>query len=138
MENKRIIFEIAGAMAVVVPSVECGLTIEEIAAKDVPGGVPFEIIAAADLPADRTFRAAWRKNGAAVVEDLDGARLVAHARRRAKRAAELAPMDIEATIPAKAAAAETSRQAIRDKHAALQLRIDAADVAGLRTELAAL
>ena len=33
--------------------------IEEIAAKDVPAGKPFEIVDAADIPEDRTFRNAW-------------------------------------------------------------------------------
>ena len=36
-----------------------GLTIDEIAAKDVPAGKPFKIVEAADIPADRTFRDAW-------------------------------------------------------------------------------
>ena len=36
-----------------------GLTIEEIAAKDVPVGKPFKIVDVADIPTDRTFRNAW-------------------------------------------------------------------------------
>ena len=48
-----------GGVAIVIPAEECGLTIEEIAAKDVPPGVPFKIIDAADVPTDRTFRNAW-------------------------------------------------------------------------------
>ena len=48
-----------GGVSIVVPALECGLTIEEIAAKDVPAGKPFQIINAADLPSDRTFRNAW-------------------------------------------------------------------------------
>jgi hypothetical protein len=38
---------------------ECGLTIEEIAAKDVPEGKPYKIVDVADIPSDRTFRDAW-------------------------------------------------------------------------------
>ena len=48
-----------GGVAVIVPAPECGLTIEEIAAKDVPAGKPFKIIDTADVPSDRTFRNAW-------------------------------------------------------------------------------
>lgn len=57
--NKRIIYPSDdGGVAVIVPA-DCGLTIEEIAAKDVPAGKPFEIVDVADIPEDRTFRNAW-------------------------------------------------------------------------------
>lgn len=60
MNNLRIIYPTPeGGVAIIVPAVECGLTIEQIAAKDVPAGVPFRIIDAADIPSDRTFRNAW-------------------------------------------------------------------------------
>jgi len=56
---KRIIYPTSdGGVAVIVPA-DCGLTIEEIAAKDVPAGVEFKIIDTADVPADRAFRNAW-------------------------------------------------------------------------------
>ena len=58
--------------------------------------------------------------------NIDKAKAIAHDIRRAKRAAEFAPLDVEATIPAKAASAEAARQAIRDKHAQIQADIDAA------------
>lgn len=58
--NQRIIYPTDdGGVAVVIPSPDCGLTIDEIAAKDVPQGKPFKIIDAADVPTDRTFRSAW-------------------------------------------------------------------------------
>ena len=57
--NKRIIYpNDEGGVAVIIPT-DCGLTVEEIAAKDVPEGKPFKIVEAADIPADRTFRDAW-------------------------------------------------------------------------------
>ena len=57
--NQRIIYPTPeGGVAVIIPAA-CGLTIEEIAAKDVPQGKPFQIIDAADQPSDRTFRNAW-------------------------------------------------------------------------------
>ena len=58
--NQRIIYPTDdGGVAVIVPAPECGLTIEQIAAKDVPQGKTFQIIDAADQPSDRTFRNAW-------------------------------------------------------------------------------
>jgi hypothetical protein len=58
--NSRIIYPTDdGGVAVIVPAPECGLTIEEIAAKDVPEGKPFEIVDVADIPSDRLFRGAW-------------------------------------------------------------------------------
>ena len=57
---KRIIYPTDdGGVAVIIPASECGLTIEEIAAKDVPTGKSFKIIDTADVPSDRTFRNAW-------------------------------------------------------------------------------
>mgnify|MGYP006268368079 FL=1 len=58
--TKRIIYPTDnGGVAVIVPAAECGLTIEEIAAKDVPAGKPYKIVDVADIPEDRTFRGAW-------------------------------------------------------------------------------
>jgi hypothetical protein len=58
--NQRIIYPTNdGRVAIIVPSANCGLTVEEIAAKDVPAGKPFKIIDVADVPTDRTFRNAW-------------------------------------------------------------------------------
>jgi hypothetical protein len=58
--NQRIIYPTDdGGVAVIVPAAECGLTIEEIAAKDVPAGKPYKIVGISDIPTDRTFRNAW-------------------------------------------------------------------------------
>ena len=58
--NKRIIYPTDdGGVAVIIPASDCGLSIEEIAAKDVPAGKPFKIVEDTDIPADRTFRNAW-------------------------------------------------------------------------------
>lgn len=58
--NQRIIYPTDdGGVAVIIPAAECGLSIEAIAAKDVPAGKPFKIVDVADIPEDRTFRAAW-------------------------------------------------------------------------------
>lgn len=58
--NSRIVYQTAeGGVAVIVPAPDCGLTIEEIAAKDVPEGVEYKIVDITDIPEDRTFRNAW-------------------------------------------------------------------------------
>jgi hypothetical protein len=58
--NSRIIYPTDdGGVAVIVPAPECGLTIEELAAKDVPQGKPFKIVDVSEIPSDRTFRDAW-------------------------------------------------------------------------------
>jgi hypothetical protein len=56
--NQRIIYPTDDGVAVIIPA-DCGLTIEEIAAKDVPAGKPFEIVDVSEIPEDRTFRNAW-------------------------------------------------------------------------------
>jgi len=60
--TKRIIYPTDnGGVAIVIPAPEAleTMTIEEIAAKDVPEGKPFKIIDTVDVPTDRTFRNAW-------------------------------------------------------------------------------
>lgn len=60
--SQRIIYpKDDGGVAIVIPAPEAleAMTIEEIAAKDVPAGKPFKIIDTADVPTDRTFRNAW-------------------------------------------------------------------------------
>ena len=57
--DKRIVYKNdEGGISIIVPA-DCGLTIEEIAAKDVPAGKTYHIVDVADIPTDRTFRNAW-------------------------------------------------------------------------------
>jgi len=68
--------------------------------------------------------------------NLDKAKAIAHDKRRAARAAEFAPLDIKATIPSEAVAAEAARQAVRDKYDVMQSAIDAAyDVDAVKAAL---
>jgi hypothetical protein len=64
--------------------------------------------------------------GMAIVIDLNKAKSIAHDKRRAARSAEFAPLDIKATIPSEAQAAETARQVVRSKYATMQTQMDAA------------
>jgi hypothetical protein len=60
MNNPRIIYPTPeGGVAIIIPVLDCGLTIEQIAAKDVPAGTPYKVVDASDIPSDRTFRNAW-------------------------------------------------------------------------------
>jgi ribosomal protein S12 len=58
--DKRIIYPTDdGGVAVIVLAPNSGLTIEQIAEKDVPTGVAYQIVDVTDVPSDRTFRNAW-------------------------------------------------------------------------------
>ena len=71
--NQRIIYPTDdGGVAIIVPAPECGLTIKEIAAKDVPpivviqdgvvvSSIPrsFKIVDVSEIPSERLFRGAW-------------------------------------------------------------------------------
>jgi len=46
-----------GTLALVIPTGE--LSIEDVAQKDVPAGVPYLIVDSADVPEDHTFFGAW-------------------------------------------------------------------------------
>lgn len=59
--------------------------------------------------------------------DILKAKEITHEKRRAARAAEFAPLDIQVTIPAMSEQAEAERAAIRAKYDAIQLQIDAAE-----------
>ena len=128
MTNQRIIFQNeSGGVSVIIPTGE--LPIEEVAKKDVPVGVSYEIVDSLAIPSDRTFRNAWKLGDCCVEHDIDKCKELAHDKRRAKRSEEFAPHDevIMKQIPGvDAAEAEAKRQEIRDKYAAVQDAIDAA------------
>ena len=54
------------------------------------------------------------------------AKEIAHDKRRQARSAEFAPLDIKATIPSEATAAEAARAVIRTKYATMQEAINLA------------
>jgi len=122
---KRIIYQSeSGGVAVIIPT-----ELVDLALKDVPEGVPYEIVEEADIPSDRTFRGAWVMGDCCIEHDLDQCKAIAHDKRRAARAEEFTPHDelIAKQIPGvDAAAVEEARQAIRDRYAAVQAEIEAA------------
>jgi hypothetical protein len=114
-----------GGVAVIIPAESV-----ELALKDVPEGVPYEIVTEDAIPSDRTFRGAWVMGDCCIDHDLDKCKEIGHSIRRTKRAEEFAPLDevIAKQIPGNdAAAAETARQVVRDKYAEVQDAIDEAE-----------
>jgi hypothetical protein len=126
---KRIIFQNeSGGVSVIIPSGE--LSIEQVAKKDVPAGVSYEIVDVSEVPSDRTFRDAWVMGDCCIDHDLDKCKAIGHDRRRAARAEEFKPYDeiIAKQIPGVTAVeAEAARQAIRDKYATIQDAIESAE-----------
>ncbi len=51
----------SGSLCIITPSPEALsiLTVEQIAQKDVPTGLPYKIVEDSEIPTDRTFRDAW-------------------------------------------------------------------------------
>ena len=69
---KRIIYQNdAGGVAVIIPC-DCGMTIEQIARKDVPAGKPFKIVDASTIPTDRSERDAWTVDEADLTDGIGG------------------------------------------------------------------
>ena len=57
--GQRIIYQNdTGGVAVLIPA-DCGLTIEQIAAKDVPTGKAYKILDVSEIPTDRQWRNEW-------------------------------------------------------------------------------
>jgi len=121
----RIIYQNeTGGVSIIIPTESV-----ELALKDVPEGVPYEIVDEADIPSDRYFRNAWVMGDCCVEHDLDKCKEIGHDRRRQQRADEFKPYDevIMKQIPgADAVAAEEARQQIRDKYALIQDVIEGA------------
>jgi hypothetical protein len=122
---KRIIYQNeTGGISIIIPTESV-----ELALKDVPEGVPYEIVEEADIPSDRYFRNAWAMGDCCVEHDLDKCKEIGHDRRRQQRAEEFKPYDevIMKQIPgADAVAAEEARQEIREKYALVQDVIEGA------------
>ncbi len=57
--DKRIIYKNTdGSISIIIPA-NCGLTVEQIANKDVPTGLKYKIVNVSEIPSDREFRNAW-------------------------------------------------------------------------------
>jgi hypothetical protein len=68
--DKRIIYKNTdGTIEIIIPA-DCGLTIEQIAQKDVPTGLKYKIVNASDILSDRTFRDAWTIDDAELTDGV--------------------------------------------------------------------
>jgi len=136
----KIIYQLEdGGVAVVHPTGE--VTIDTLVETVVPDGADYAIVEDSVIPADKTFRNAWRKDGSIVVENLEVAKEIAHGKRRLAREKEFKPHDelIMKQIPgADTDAAEALRATIRTKYATMQTSIGAATTtAEIKTALEA-
>lgn len=70
--NQRIIYKNdEGGVSIIVPC-DCGLTIEQIAKKDVPVGKPYKIVDVSEIPSDRADRDAWAVDEADLTDGAGG------------------------------------------------------------------
>jgi hypothetical protein len=128
MSNIRIVFERPdGGVSVVVPAQ--GATMEQLLATIPADALNIKQVTTDDLPTDRIFRNAWAFDAdVGCKEDHAKCLLIAHEKRRSKRAEEFAPHDeiIAKQIPGKSQQdAETARAAIRTKYDGIQTAMDA-------------
>lgn len=112
---KVLIKNLDGTVGILHPILDCGLTLDEIIAKDVPKGVPYEIVDDSAIPADREFRNAWKHD---LSVDIAKAQEITKERLRKERAPLLADLDVE-FLKALETGADTSaileqKQTLRD------------------------
>ena len=68
--DKRIIYKNTdGTIGIIIPT-DCGLTVEQIAQKDVPTGLNYKIVNVSDISSDRTFRNAWTIDDAELTDGV--------------------------------------------------------------------
>ena len=68
--DKRIIYKNTdGTISIIIPA-NCGLTVEQIAQKDVPTGLSYKIVNVSEVPSDREFRNAWTIDDAELTDGV--------------------------------------------------------------------
>jgi ribosomal protein S12 len=69
--DKRIIYKKDdGTVSIIVPITNSGLTVEQIAQKDVPTGLKYKIVDVSEISSDRTFRNAWTIDDAELTDGV--------------------------------------------------------------------
>ena len=125
-----------GNMVVITP-VSTELTVEEIAAKDVPAGKSYTIVEDSQVPTDRSFRDAWALSDGSIQVEMTKAKDLMRDKIREVRKDLLASEDVEfmravETANAYAQAASAARkQALRDAPSASAIS-NASDVTALK------
>ena len=69
MDKRKIYKNDDGTVSVIVPT-DCGLTVEQIAQKDVPTGRAYKIVNVSEISSDRTFRNAWTIDDAELTDGV--------------------------------------------------------------------
>lgn len=112
---KVLIKNLDGTVGILHPILDCGLTIEQIIEKDVPKDIPYEIVDDSAIPADRTFRNAWKHD---LTVDITKAQEITKEQLRKERQPLLEKLDVEVmkniTDPVKLAEIEVQKQVLRD------------------------
>lgn len=68
--DKRIIYKNDdGTIGIIIPA-NCGLTVEQIAQKDVPTGKSYKIVDVSEVLSDREFRNAWTIDDAELTDGV--------------------------------------------------------------------
>ena len=68
--DKRIIYKNTdNSIGIIIPA-NCGLTLEQIAKKDVPTGLKYKIVDVHEIPSDREFRNAWTIDDAELTDGV--------------------------------------------------------------------
>ena len=94
--NKRIMYtNTEGGISVIIPSPDSNLTIEQIAAKDVPPNTDYKIVDVSEIPTDREFRSAWEHVQEKIDINFDKAKEITKKRLREERKSLLAQQDVE-------------------------------------------
>ena len=125
-----------GNMVVITP-VSTELTVEEIAAKDVPAGKSYTIVEDSQVPTDRSFRDAWALSDGSIQVEMTKAKDLMRDKIREVRKDLLASEDVTfmravETADADAQAASAARkQALRDAPLASAIS-NASDVTALK------
>ena len=66
--QERVIYQDGEGLAILCPA-DCGLSVMEIAKKDIPKGQKFKILTVSDFPSDSQWRYAWEYD---IENDYDG------------------------------------------------------------------
>ena len=107
-----------GNLVLVYPADNCGLTVEQIQAKDIPSGKTSYIINKSAVPTDRSFKWAWKFNGSAIEVDMTKAKEIHKTNIRNARISKLAELDIEFQRALETSSSTTDivskKQALRD------------------------
>ena len=133
----KIIYTNDNGNVVVVTPVSTELTVDEIAAKDVPAGKSYTIVEDAQVPTDRSFRDAWALSDGSIQVEMTKAKDLMRDKIREVRKDLLASEDVTfmravETADADAQAASAARkQALRDAPLASAIS-NASDVTALK------